>query len=136
MSTKAFPASIIARFKAFIIDLFLISIPLLYFTTYIILNGKNDFLQNQLAIFVVWLIFGLIQSAFFAFKGASPGYKAQGIYALNLQGKRAGFLCYFLRYVCFVVFFLIGGSFLCFFTKNKRNLHDIITKTIVIQIKQ
>ena len=129
MSTKALPASIIARFKAFIIDLFLISIPLLYFTTYIILNGKNDFLQNQLAIFVVWLIFGLIQSAFFAFKGASPGYKAQGIYALNLQGKRAGFLCYFLL-------FLIGGSFLCFFTKNKRNLHDIITKTIVIQIKQ
>lgn len=133
MATKAVPASISARLKAFIIDLFLISVPILYFTTYIILNGKNDFLQNQLAIFIVWLAFGIIQSAFFAFKGASPGYKAQGIYAVSLQGKKANFFCYFLRYICFITLFIIGGSFFCFFSKNKRNLHDIISKTIVVR---
>lgn len=135
MSKKASPAGVFSRFKAFIIDLFLISVPLLYFTTYIVLDGKNDFQSNQGAIFVVWLAFGLIQSAFFAYKAASPGYKAQGIYAVNMQGKKASFLMYFARYACFVCLFIIGGSFLCFFRKDRRNLHDIITNTIVVESK-
>ena len=133
MATKASLAPIIKRFKAFIIDLFLIAVPILYITTYIILDGKDDFQNNQIAIFSVWVIFGVIQSVFFAFKAQSPGYKAQQIYCVNLHGKTANFLIYLFRYFMFVFGFIIGGSILCFFRKDKRNLHDLLSDTLVVQ---
>ena len=132
---KAVSAPIISRVKAFVIDLFLIAVPLLYFTTYVVLGQSSEFRQNQIAISLVWLIFGAIQSAFFARGASSPGYRAQGIYAVNLSGKKAGFLMYFLRYILFAVGFLFGGSFLCFFRKDKRNLHDLLSKIIVVAKK-
>ena len=48
---KARLAGIGARAKAFIIDLFLIGMPIYYLTTYVFLGGKDDFLHNQTAIF-------------------------------------------------------------------------------------
>ncbi|MCI6298665.1 MAG: RDD family protein [Campylobacter sp.] len=131
-SQKAKPAPLILRFKAFIIDMFLIAAPLLYFTAYVVLNGKDDFQQNQLAIFVLWAVFGLIQSLFFAKTAASPGYKAQGIYAVDSSGKKAAFHQYLLRYICFVMLFVVGGTIIAFFRKDKRALHDIISRTIVV----
>jgi len=50
---KAKIAPIWARVKAFIIDLFIIGMPVFYISTYLVLGGKEDFLNNQLAIFVV-----------------------------------------------------------------------------------
>lgn len=132
MKQKARIAGILPRIIAFIIDMFLIAMPILYFTTYVILDGKESFQSSQIAIFIDWMIFALIQSAFFARLGASPGYKAQGIYAVNLSGKKASFLRYFLRFICFAVFFIFGGSFVAFFRKDRRNLHDIISQTIVV----
>ena len=132
MKQKARIAGILPRLIAFIIDMFLIAMPILYFTTYVILGGKEGFQNSQIAIFIDWAIFALIQSAFFAKLGASPGYRAQGIYAVNLNGQKASFFGYLLRFFCFAVFFIFGGSFLAFFRKDKRNLHDIITKTIVV----
>ena len=86
MKQKAFCAPIINRIKAFIVDLFIISIPLLYVTTYVILDGKNDFQHNQTAIFGVWAVFGLIQAAFFARGAQSPGYRSQSIYVVGADG--------------------------------------------------
>ena len=94
--SKAVAANIFSRVKAFIMDMFFIAAPLLYLMAYIILNGKDEFQSNQLAIFLVWLVFGLIQSLFFAFKAESPGYKAQGFYLVGLNGKQANLIIYML----------------------------------------
>lgn len=131
--SKAVSASIFSRVKAFIMDMFFIAAPLLYLMTYVVLSGKDEFQSNQLAIFLVWLVFGLIQGLFFAFKAQTPGYKAQGIYLVGLNGKRASLLIYLLRYLFFITTFIIGGSFFCFFRKDKRNLHDLLAGTIVVQ---
>jgi len=48
---KAKIASVWARAKAFIIDLFIIGMPIFYATTYLVLDGKEAFLHNQIAIF-------------------------------------------------------------------------------------
>lgn len=133
MKTKVRQASVISRIKAFIINMFLIAAPLLYITTYVLLDGKNDFQQNQLAIFGVWAVYGLIESVFFSASAASPGYKAQGIYAVSENGKKAEFHQYLLRYICFVMLFIFGGSLLALFRKDGRNLHDIIAKIIVVE---
>ena len=70
--SKAIAANIFSRVKAFIMDMFFIAAPLLYIMTYVILSGKDEFQSNQLAIFLVWLVFGVIQSIFFAFKAQRP----------------------------------------------------------------
>ncbi|CUU69848.1 RDD protein [Campylobacter hyointestinalis subsp. hyointestinalis] len=132
---KAVPALIISRVKAFIVDMFLIAVPLLYVTTYFILDGKNDFQHNQFAIFGVWVVFGTIQSLFFTFNAQSPGYRSQNIYIINLSGKKAGFIIYMLRYFFFITTFIFGGFLFCFFRKDKRNLHDILSGTIPVSKK-
>jgi len=65
-------AAIVARFKAWVIDMFMIYVPLLYVTTYIILDGKEAFQSNQWAIFIDTTLFGLILALFWAKKGQSP----------------------------------------------------------------
>ena len=83
--SKAVAANIFSRVKAFIMDMFFIAAPLLYLMTYIILNGKDEFQSNQLAIFLVWLVFGLIQSLFFAFMTRCLGAQRQIKHAFFLN---------------------------------------------------
>ncbi|MDR0761446.1 MAG: RDD family protein [Campylobacteraceae bacterium] len=127
-------ASIFKRIKAFIVDMFMINMPILYFTVYIILGGRDEFLNNQPAILICTMIFGVILSIFFAVTGQSPGYKAYGIQLMDLQTKqKPGFFRAMWRFLCFVVFGAIFIGFLpAFFRKDKRCLHDILSDTICI----
>ena len=132
---KAKIAPIWARVKAFIIDLFIIGMPILYATAYLLLDGKEAFLQNQLAIFGANSLISFIMCLFFSIKAQTPGYKAQEIYLINLQtGKKLGLLHAILRQICFAFAgFSIIGLCLCFFRKDKLNLHDIITHSAAVQ---
>ena len=65
---KAKIAPVWARVKAFIIDLFIIGMPIFYISTYLVLGGKEEFLNNQLAIFVVNSIISFIMCLFFSIK--------------------------------------------------------------------
>ncbi|CZE46191.1 RDD family protein [Campylobacter geochelonis] len=129
---KASISPVFLRVKAFVLDMFLIAIPLLYFTTYVVLDGKDNFQHNQLAIFAVWLVYGLITSLFFTFKAQTPGYKAQEIYLIDLKtGKKITFIKAVLRYVIFVFFGPVGIVF-CLFRKDRLNLHDILTQSAAV----
>lgn len=64
-----------ARLKAFITDIFLINMPILYFTTYVILGGKESFQNNQIAILCCGLIYAFILVLFFYFSGQTPGFR-------------------------------------------------------------
>ena len=129
--TKAGIAPIFLRIKAFIVDMFFIAMPLLYITTYLILGSKEAFPENQFAIAIVWAIYGLITSIFIAKSAQTPGYKFSQIYLIDLKtGRKISFFKAFLRFVCFILAgFSIVGLFLCFFRKDKLNLHDLLTQT-------
>ena len=129
--TKAGIAPIFLRIKAFIVDMFFIAMPLLYITTYLILGSKEAFQENQFAIAIVWAIYGLITSIFIAKSAQTPGYKFSQIYLIDLKtGRKISFFKAFLRFVCFILAgFSIVGLFLCFFRKDKLNLHDLLTQT-------
>ena len=129
--TKAGIAPIFLRIKAFIVDMFFIAMPLLYITTYLILGSKEAFQENQFAIAIVWAIYGLITSIFIAKSAQTPGYKFSQIYLIDLKtGRKISFLKAFFRFICFIVAgFSIVGLFLCFFRKDKLNLHDLLTQT-------
>ncbi|WP_169975700.1 MULTISPECIES: RDD family protein [unclassified Campylobacter] len=135
---KAVIASIPSRIKAFITDVFFILIPILYITTYAVLDGKNEFQNNQLAIFITNFLFGVIICLFQSIKAQTPGYKSQDIYLVNLKnGQKLGFFHALLRYICFVLAgFSLVGICLCFFRKDKLNLHDLLTNSAAVSKKQ
>lgn len=135
---KGVIAPVSSRIKAFILDIFLLAMPLLYIATYVIMGTKEKFQESQVTIFVIWLIYGAITSLFFAIKAQTPGYKSQQIYLINLQtGKKADFFIIFLRYFIFIVgTTFIVGIFLCLFRKDRLNLHDLLTQTAPVIEKQ
>ncbi|MDR1614974.1 MAG: RDD family protein [Campylobacteraceae bacterium] len=130
-------APISKRIKAFIVDMFMINMAVLYFMTYIVLGGKEEFRQNQFAIFVCTMIFGFILSVFFALKGQSPGYKAYNIELIDLQtGKKPHFFRAYFRFLSFVFSgAVIIGLALAFFREDKKCLHDILSDTICTECK-
>lgn len=135
---KAKIAPIISRIKAFIIDMFIILMPILYAMTYLVLGSKEQFNSNQLAILICQLLFGVIMSAFFAISAQTPGYKAQQIYLIDLStGRKLSFVRAFLRFVLFVVAGAsVVGLLICFFRKDRLNLHDLLSHTAPVVKKQ
>lgn len=131
---KAKIAPVFFRIKAFIVDMFFIAMPLLYLTTYLIMGSKEKFQSNQFAIFGVWIVFGIIISIFFSKTAQSPGYKFSQIYLIDLQtGRKITFSRAFLRFILFVIAgFSMAGLMLCFFRKDRLNLHDLLTKTAAV----
>ena len=101
--------------------------PIYYLTTYVFLDGKDDFLHNQAAIFAANL-------AFFAIKAQTPGYRSQNIYLIDLRsGRKLGFARVLLRYACFLLAGVsIVGLCLCFFRKDALNLHDLLTHSAAV----
>jgi uncharacterized RDD family membrane protein YckC len=77
---KMKPKYIYARFsdriKAFITDMFMIYMPIMYFITYIVLNGKEDLQGSQTAPFIAVSIYALIYAYLLAKFGQTPGKKA------------------------------------------------------------
>lgn len=129
--SKAIVAPVFKRLKAFIMDMFLIAMPLLYICTYLVLDGKEDFQNSPVAVALVWLIYGVVTSLFCANSAQTPGYKSQGIYLISLKtGRKISFFHAFLRFLAFVVAgFSLVGICICLFRKDGLNLHDIITQT-------
>lgn len=148
------------RIKAFITDMFMINMPLLYLTTYVFLDGKNDFTHNQSAILACGIGYGLIISLFLAFTSQTPGYRYMGLKLVQKQDSNSkqttiqeqltqdsntldkthspfikiSLFTSILRYILW----LIGTSFLVgllfgLFRRDGRLLHDVLCGTYVLK---
>jgi len=131
---KAFKATRWQRFRAFLIDIFIIYVPILYLS-YFILGSKEAFLASQSVIFTCSLSFGILQGVFLSLKAQSPGLKAYDLYLLRMDTlKKAGFFRICLRYILFIVgSALIFGLLMSLFRKDGLCFHDIFSKTFIIQ---
>ncbi|RDU73008.1 RDD family protein [Helicobacter anseris] len=104
--------------------------PILYIMTYFILDGAKSFQSNQGAIFLCFILYGVITASFLSAKMQTPGFKYAQIRLTNHQGKKIGFIHAFLRFIIWSLSmtFLIG-FFFPFFNKKNECLHDYICKT-------
>lgn len=138
------------RIKAFITDMFMINMPLLYLTTYVFLDGKEAFTHNQNVIFACGISYGVILSLFFAFAAQTPGYRYMHLKlvrfaqkqthnnevdSLDTKTHKVSFLRAFVRYGLWV----LGTSFLFgilmgIFRKDGRCLHDVLCGTQIVSI--
>jgi len=131
-ASPCFPiAPSVTRIKAFIVDVFMIYLPLLYLVTYVVLGSKEAFQSNQLAIFFVVAIFGIILALFQSRGGQSPGYR---VYKLRLLDSKTEQPPTFLRALWRYVVFLIAGTslvglMLSPFRNDGKNLHDLLARS-------
>jgi uncharacterized RDD family membrane protein YckC len=127
----------VTRIKAFITDTFMLMMPLLYIVFYLIMGSREEFAQNMLLgwlyIFVPHFIIVL---AFFFFKAQTPGYKAYDIKLVDNNLQKPSLSKLTVRYIVFTFsMFLFAGLIFCFLRKDKKNLHDLLSGTMPIQIK-
>lgn len=116
-------ASPLLRIKAFITDMFMLMMPIMYFTTYIIMDGSQDFKTNDLSHWITMGVFGTIVILFWIFKGQTPGFKAYNIQLIDDHTKtKVSVGIAIARYMMFIVSsFVIIGALLPFFRKDKKH---------------
>ena len=123
------------RIKAFIVDMFMIMMPLAYATTYIFMNGKDDFQGSEEARWSLSIIYGLIIIIFWVAKAQTPGLKAYNLKLIDAKTKeKISLTKAILRYICFLFSAMsIVLVFLPFFRKDKKTFQDLISNTLVIK---
>lgn len=128
-------APILSRIKSFIVDMFMIMMPIMYLTTYIFMQGKDDFQSSEPARWITAFIFGAIIVAFWVIKGQTPGYKAYNIKLIDNDTKQnISVLKAILRYIIFIfTATTILLAFLPFFREDKKTLQDLLTNSCVIE---
>lgn len=139
---------LVARLKAFITDMFLINMPLLYTVVYIIMGSKESFQHNHIVTGLCEVGYCVILFLFFYFKGQTPGFRYAEIMLCStiMTHKQKHitdkailhdeippkawqiivYICVWLIEVCFFLWVF------AFFRKDKRTLHEIISHTKII----
>jgi len=127
-------ASPLFRIKAFITDMFMIMMPIMYITTYIILDGKDSFQGNEFAHWITMVLYGAITITFWVKKGQTPGFKAYDLMLIDDKTQQTlGAINATLRYFMYLVSVIsIIGVLLPFFRKDKKTFQDLVMGTSVI----
>jgi len=124
------------RLKAFITDMFMIMMPIMYVTTYIIMDGKDSFQENEIAHWITMAVYGIITIIFWVKKGQTPGFKAYDLILIDDNTKKTlGFVSATLRYLMYLISVIsIIGVILPFFRKDNKTLQDLVMQTSVIVV--
>ena len=127
-------APVVLRLKAFIIDIFMIYVPILYLTAYLFLDGKAAFQANQWAILIDGALFASVIIAFWVYNGQSPGYRAYELCVIDVKtGAKPSLAKAIVRYASFLLAGItILGLLIAPFRNDKRNLHDILSGTLPV----
>ncbi len=134
---KDFPlnARVLVQIKAVITDLFMLIMPLMYISIYILLGGKEEFSENlTLGWIYIILPYLIITILFLLLKGQTPGLKAYEIKLVNNKDhKDINIIQAVIRQILSLLITMsIVGLLFPFFRKDHRTIHDIIASTTVI----
>ena len=131
-------ASPLHRVKAFITDMFLIMMPIMYITTYIIMDGKDSFQGSEIARWVTMIVYGAIIVAFWVKKGQTPGFKAYDLILIDDKTQQTlGVVKATLRYIFYIISAVsIIGFIIPFFRKDKKTFQDLVMQTSVVRIEE
>ena len=126
------------RIKAFITDMFLIMMPIMYITTYIIMDGKDSFQASEIARWITMIVYGAITVAFWVKKGQTPGFKAYDLILIDDKTQQTlPWIKAIFRYFMFLVSAVsILGVLIPFFRKDKKTFQDLVMQTSVIRIEE
>ena len=135
-SPKSDLASLSSRFKAFITDSFLITMPILYIVIYLVMGSGKEFEQNMaLGWSIILVVHALIILIFWLKNGQTPGLKAYELKLVDSKTlSRVSVLQVTIRYLT-TLFSIISIFFIFtpFINRDKKTLQDIFSNTIIIE---
>jgi len=117
-----------SRLKAFVVDSFMLLMPILYIVFYLIYGSREGFAAHMLQGWLLILIpYGIITLIFLKRSGQTPGYKAYDLLLIDLQTKQSASLLQLLvRYVLMLLTALtLIGLFAPLMRKDKLSLYDL-----------
>ena len=122
------------RVKAFITDMFMIYMPIMYVITYLVLDGKDEFQASELAPLIAVSLYGIIYAFLVSKFGHTPGKKAYDMKIVDDKtGKQISFFRALFRFVAFLfTASTLLGLLLPFYRKDKKALHDLVCSTLVV----
>jgi uncharacterized RDD family membrane protein YckC len=125
-----------AKAKAFLTDVFMLLMPILYISIYVIFDGLEDVASHRLEAWAYAMIPFLIILTLFMIKdeGRTPGARAQGLKVIEFHtlNKPSLFSIVFRNFALLFSLFIPIFWFIPFFRKDKRMLHDFLSATCVI----
>ena len=137
LSTNYAPIGL--KIKAFITDLFMLLMPIMYIITYLVIGSLQEFQENKIEGWLYILIPNFIIIFLFFWKsGQTPGCRA---YAIKLVDSKtlqephplAIILSYYFEILSIISIF---GLFIAFFRDDKKSLHDLLSGTVLIKTNQ
>lgn len=126
---------LLVRFKAFITDTFMITMPLMYIVFYLVMGSREEFATNKI---VGWLYIFIphfiIIITFWFYKQQTPGLKAYELSIIDTYTKDKPTLVALInRYIqTFLSILFILPLCIPFFRKDKKTLQDIVSGTYLI----
>ena len=122
--------------KAFLTDVFMLFMPLIYFVIYVIMHGLESASHEKLLTWSYALVPYLLILTFFMFKdeGRTPGARSQGLKVIDLEtGVKPSLAVLLFRNLSSILTYIIVFSwFIPLFRKDKRTLHAWLSKTAII----
>jgi len=131
-------ASIGSKSKAFITDLFMLLMPIMYSVAYLMMGSLEEFSKHKAeGWFSILIPNFIIVFLFFWRSGQTPGCKAYNLRLVdNKTGSKAHPLAIALRYFFEILSIVtLAGLLLAFFRKDRKCLHDLLSGTALIEIQ-
>ena len=118
------------RLKAFVIDSFMLLMPILYLVFYLVFGSREGFSNHMLTGWLYVIIpYGIVTSLFFNVTGQTPGYKAYDIVLHDFKsGEKPSLGIIGLRFLLFILTCAtLFGLILPFLRKDRLGVYDIIS---------
>jgi len=129
-------ASLGVKAKAFLTDIFMLLMPMLYISIYLIHDGLKDVAAHRLEAWVYAIIPFLIMLTLFMLKdeGRTPGSRSQGLKVIEFHSlaKPSLFSILFRNLTLLFSLFIPIFWFIPFFRKDRRMVHDLLSATCLI----
>jgi uncharacterized RDD family membrane protein YckC len=125
------PISLVVRVKAFIVDSFMITMPVFYFVIYLVMGGGENFSQNKfLGWSIIFILHFIIMMLFWIKKQESPGMRAYELKIVNNnKDTNITIIQYIIRYIFTIISSISIFMIVPFFREDKKTLQDIFSNT-------
>ncbi|MEA1915297.1 MAG: RDD family protein [Campylobacterota bacterium] len=127
----------LSRMKAYIVDSFMVTMPVMYIVIYLIIGDLVTFSEQKL---YGWSIILGFHSAiiiwFWIAKKESPGMRAYELKLIhNNPEKHINLMQLIARYIITIISSVTFFSLLPFFRKDKKAFQDLLTNTSIISVE-
>ncbi len=119
------------RFKSFVTDSFMLVMPLMYITFYVVFGTREGFAEHKILGWLYILIpLVIIQILFMTMSGQTPGMRAYNITLIDMAtGKKPALGVIIYRQMLSLLALPIFGWVLMFMRKDSRTLHELLSRT-------